>query len=146
MLIAKAAQMGWVILQFDVETAFLLAPLPSTEVIRIRPAAGFGLMCKERNIPFKEGQIVRAVQAWYGLKTAPRHWNKKFSGDLINFGFKQLPEDLCVFRHTSMPLFVGVFVDDLIAVGERAAVAKFEAFLKKTFPIVCVCVCVYALV
>ena len=123
--------------QFDVETAFLLAPLPTSEVIRIRPPAGFHLLCEARNIPFKQGQLIRAVMAWYGLKTSPRHWNKKFSGDLKNFGFKQLPEDLCVFRHATLPLFVGVVVDDLIAVGESSAVAKFEAFLKKAFPIKC---------
>ena len=85
-----------------------------------------------RNIPFKEGQLVRAVKAWYGLKTSPRHWNTKFSGDLKNFGFRQLPEDLCVFCHAELPLFVGVVVDDLIVVGENSAVAKFEAFLKVT--------------
>ena len=42
-----------------------------------------------------------------------------------------------MFRHTTLPLFVGVVVDDLIAVGEGPAVAKFEVFLKKTFPIKC---------
>ena len=35
LLITKAAQEGWTILQYDVETAFLLAPLPASEVIYI---------------------------------------------------------------------------------------------------------------
>ena len=44
-----------------------------------------------------------------------------------------------MFRHAELPLFVGVVVDDLIAVVENSAVAKFEAFLKKAFPIKCLC-------
>ena len=41
-----------------------------------------------------QGQLIRAAMAWYGLKTSPRHWNKKFSGDLKDFGFQQLSQTL----------------------------------------------------
>lgn len=57
LIIAKAAQEGWTARQFDVETAFLLANLPPSDFVIIRPPAGFGTLCEARKIPLKPSYL-----------------------------------------------------------------------------------------
>ena len=63
--------------------------------------------------------MLRLRKALYGLRQAPRAWNAKLDGELINLGFKRSPLEHAVYRRTTEAgvLIVGVYVDDLVITG-----------------------------
>lgn len=75
----------------DVKSAFLDGPLKE-EVYVIQPP--------RFEIKGKESKVYRLKKALYGLKKAPRDWNKRIDSFLIGEGFTK-----CVSEH-------GVYVND----------------------------------
>ena len=57
----------------------------------------------------------------YGLKQAPRVFNTALNAHVVQaMGFKQCKTDPCVYvkETTSGPVYIAVYVDDLIIVGK----------------------------
>lgn len=73
------------ILQFDVQGAFLHAPL--TENVYIRTPKG----CK-RDAPF-----LKLKKALYGLKQAPKNWYETLTKWLVSVGFRESSCDPCLY-------------------------------------------------
>jgi hypothetical protein len=63
------------------------------------------------------GKCLRLICALYGLKRAPRLWQKELSKKLEEFGFTKVKEDECLFISEGMILMF--FVDDIIVIYHR---------------------------
>jgi hypothetical protein len=78
MLLAVVAREGLVLRQFDIRTAFLNGELE--EEVFIWALAGAEHLAGAR------GSLLRPRRALYGLRQAPRAWNKYLEGELRSWG------------------------------------------------------------
>ena len=101
--------------QYDVRNAFPHADLDET--IYCECPDGFKIA----------GKCLLLQKALYGLRRAPRLWQKKFTARLVELGLRQISEEPCFFVNEY--LFLIFFIDDIITFfhpdnRERAAVFK----------------------
>ena len=121
MLLAIAATENLDMMSFDIKSAFLYGDLQ--EVIYMQLPKDF-----ETN-----GKICKLKKAIYGLKQAPQQWFKRLTDFLKSEGLIQLKTDQCVFKSANTKLFVGIHVDDGLAIGNRSEILKLMNKLKLTF-------------
>jgi hypothetical protein len=127
MLLAVAAQKGWLVHQMDVKSAFLNGELKEEVYVRQPPgfvAAGH------------EGKVLRLKKALYGLHQAPRAWNAKLDSTLRELGFTRCASEhgMYIKGAAASRVVVGVYVDDLIITGARPAdVEVFKEQMRRLF-------------
>jgi len=94
----------------DVKQAFIQSRLPDSEEYFLRPPSG----CPHS----KPGQYWRLLRSLYGLKRAPKLWYNMLSSHLCSMGLKQSAHSPCLFTGVLVPgeppIFVGIYVDDII--------------------------------
>jgi hypothetical protein len=84
----------------------------------------------------REGMVVRLKKALYGLKESPRRWFLHLKEYLESLQMVQSKLDPCMFQYEvdgRLALMVGVWVDDLLIVGEPDRVDAFTVEIKKEF-------------
>ncbi len=111
-LLAMAARNNWDVLHMDVKTAFLNAPVD--EKIYVQQPQGFV-------VRGKEGWVLELLKSLYGLRQAPRNWNKAITDFLLSLGFVQSKADSCLFYHyddSGKICLVSVYVDDILLTGD----------------------------
>ena len=126
-LIAIAAQEGWIIHHLDVKSAFLNGEVE--EELYVRQPEGF-------LIEGREQWVLRLKKALYVLKQAPRAWYFKLHRCMLSLGFTKSRHEQAIYLKSSSvhKLIVGVYVDDLIITGTRAEDVKlFKARMKEKF-------------
>ena len=127
MLLAVAAQEGWLVHHMDVKSAFLNGELKEEVYVRQLPgfvAAGH------------EGKVLKLQKALYGLRQAPRAWNTKLDGSLRNLSFKRCTSEHGMYTQGSAKscVVVGVYVDDLIITGANPAdIGAFKEEMRRLF-------------
>ena len=111
LIISIAEQNGFCLLTSDVSTAFLFAPLFTTEVVCFPPD-----MVGENN----ERLYVKLKKALYGLRKAPLAWFRELKSTLIDLGLEETSEPT-MFRGRiqGSRVFLLIYVDDLIMVGSE---------------------------
>jgi len=107
LVIALAVNLGLLLEQLDIKTAFLNSDLE--EEIWMIPPLDIGL----------DGQILLLKKALYGLKQAPFKWYEKLSSVLASMGFTPLHFDPCgfIYFNKGFKTIIVVYVDDLTIVG-----------------------------
>jgi len=104
----------------DVKQAFIQSTLPSDEEYFLRPPAG----CPRS----KPGQYWRLLRSLYGLKRAPKLWFEMLSSHLQAMGLKSSPNSPCLFTGVLVPgeppIFVGIYVDDIIYFSASDSIEK----------------------
>jgi hypothetical protein len=110
----------------DVKQAFIQSSLPSDEEYILRPPPG----CP-RSQP---GQYWRLLWSLYGLKRAPKLWFTMLSNHLRSMGLQSSSSSPCLFVGTLIPgkppIYVGIYVDDIIYFSESDQVERrFEELL-----------------
>jgi hypothetical protein len=111
----------------DVKSAFLNGDL-AEEVYVTQPP---GFVKKGQ-----EGKVLKLHKALYGLRQAPRAWNSKLDAELHNLGFRKCKSEYGLYTRAreKQRLIVGVYVDDLIIVGESIQeVSLFKSEMKHVF-------------
>jgi hypothetical protein len=127
MLLALAAQEGWVVHHMDVKSAFLNGDLQ--EEVYVAQPPGF-------EVPGEEKKVYRLHKALYGLRQAPRAWNAKLDLTLKKMGFEQNAYEAAMYRRGQGDslLVIGVYVDDLIITGaDQQRIEAFKNKMKQTF-------------
>ena len=94
---------GFKLLTFDVEAAFLNAPLQ--EEIYIQAPDGWNV---------KAGHSLKLLKAIYGLKQSAREWYHCFRDFLLEREYKPLVSDPCLFVNKDITVMILVYVDDVI--------------------------------
>jgi len=107
----------------DIKQAFVQSFLPPTEEYFVRPPTG----CPKSN----PGTYWKLLRSLYGLKRAPKLWYEKLSSHLKGMGLKSCDNCPCLFVGTlldgDVPIYVGIYVDDIIYFSPTPAVeAQFE--------------------
>ena len=118
-LMQLAIQMGMVVHQMDVKTAYLNAPIDCE--LYIEQPEGY-----ERKGPNGQKLLCKLKKSLYGLKQSGRNWNCLFHGYLTQERFVQSLDDPCVYvKSTEFGLVIAiVWVDDIIIAGSNTVVLK----------------------
>ena len=74
----------------------------------------------------------------YGLKQSPREWNEVIHKFLISENFKQSQADSCIYvkRKNENVIFVGVYVDDIISIGQGKFLEQFRTKMQEKFQMI----------
>ena len=125
-LLALAAVHDMEVQQMDVTTAFLHGELQENVYIWAPEGTGY-----------PPNTVLKLDKSIYGLKQAPRVFNTALDKHIVEFmGFTQCKTDPCVYvkETTSGPLYLAVYVDDLLIIGkDTAQVNIVKADLGKEF-------------
>lgn len=105
MIMVYALHQNLTITQFDVQGAFLHAPL--TEEVYIKTPKGVN-----RNAPY-----LKLKKALYGLKQAPKNWYETLTSWLESVGFFESNCDPCLYLCDDNVSRLFFHVDDLVLVG-----------------------------
>ena len=127
LLVNLAAAYGWEVHHLDVKTAFLHGELK--EVVYVSQPEGF-------EVKGQEHKVYKLKKALYGLRQAPRAWNTKLNGILIEMEFRNCTKELSVYRKmiNGHLLVVAVYVDDLFVTGtSKRVIDEFKAMMASKF-------------
>jgi hypothetical protein len=110
----------------NVKQAFVQSSLPPGEDYYVKPTVG----CP-RSAPGSYWCLIRSL---YGLCQAPKLWFEKLSGHLHAMGLRSSTTSPCIFTgiliEGDAPIYVGIYVDDIIYFSPSASVEKkFESLL-----------------
>jgi hypothetical protein len=105
LLIAIAANKGWVPSQMDVTAAFLYPELAEELYMHLPEGQK------------QHGKVARLRKCIYGLKQSPKEWYSLLTTTLHQLGFYASNFDPCVFIHQTETFFIAVYVDDLSLFG-----------------------------
>lgn len=109
--------------QMDVKTAFLYGKIE--EEIYVEQPTG---------LDDGTGRVCRLKRALYGLKQAPRVWFQTLSDFLATLGFEPISADSGVFVCRKTGIFIAVYVDDLLLVGQdKEEISKVKKALNERF-------------
>jgi len=117
--LALSAVHGWAVQVADVNNAFLNAPLAEEVYIKI-----------PEGLEGPRGKVLRLRMALYGLRQAPRSWERELGQFLERLGFrKSLTDNALYYRYSKDGtfIFVPVYVDDLMVVAKNNE--TIQAFL-----------------
>ena len=97
----------------DYTQAFLNAEVREGEQVYAQPPEGWNpkILMGGRRVVWK---VRKAV---LGLRTSPRRWQEHLSSKLKEHGFVQDERDPSLFANTELDICIGVYVDDMLAVG-----------------------------
>ncbi|KAJ6030953.1 uncharacterized protein N7446_007597 [Penicillium canescens] len=107
MIFALVAAFDLDLRQLDAVTAFLNSRLEKE--VYTRMPEGFVTI----------GKCWKLQKALYGLRISPRLWQQEAARVLMKLGFRQVPEDPCVFIADSIIVFF--YVDDILIASHRLA-------------------------
>ena len=127
LVLAVAAHNGWLVHHMDVKSAFLNGEL--AEEVYVTQPPGFSAEGKEH-------MVLKLNKALYGLRQAPRAWNAKLDTSLTELGFRRCKSEHGLYTRVrgGSRLVVGVYVDDLLIVGESAPeIEVFKTEMKTAF-------------
>lgn len=123
-ILALCALLDWEADNMDVTQAFINAAVD--EEIFVEPPDGFK----------RPGWVLRLLMALYGIKQAPRNWNKKLDAKLREYGLRPTQSDCCVYlmQGEGWILIVVIWVDDLFIFANSVAVKdRFKKWISKQF-------------
>jgi hypothetical protein len=131
LLLNIAAAKDWDIQQIDVKTAFLYGLLPADEAQYLEQPESFAE-------PGKEDWVWCLQRGLYGMKQSGRIWNKTMHKAMLNWGFKRLHADPCVYYRVNAlgTVLSAVHVDDFLIVSSSPEASQsFKEELKSLWTI-----------
>jgi hypothetical protein len=126
-----AASRGWDVQQIDVKTAFLNATLPPDEV-------QYSCQPKHFEQPGKEGWLWKILKVLYSLKQAGHTWNRALHEAMLEWGFRRLPSEWCIYVRVANGAtnLVTIHIDDMVAAASNfSANDLFKAQLRSKWAI-----------
>ena len=116
-LLTMALHKQWTIRAGDVSTAFLHAPAATDNLYMWPPPE---LYPSGHN----STTVWKLNKAIYGLRSSPKSWQDHFAQVLQQLGLTRLTSEPNVYRNTEQTMFVMVYVDDLLFLGNHQEVNK----------------------
>jgi Reverse transcriptase (RNA-dependent DNA polymerase) len=126
-LLSLAANLDWLLHQFDVKNVFLHGDLK--EEIYMDPPPGY-INSDSRQV------VCRLHKALYGLKQSPRAWFGRFRNAMKNYDFEQSDSDHTLFfkRQQEKLTVLIIYVDDMIITGnDKDEIKRLEERLSTEF-------------
>ncbi|KAH9160197.1 hypothetical protein LEN26_001980 [Aphanomyces euteiches] len=128
-----SAMREWKLRQYDFVTAFLNADMDDFDVYMEQP--------RGRVIKGNEQMVCLLQKSLYGLHQAPREWNSLLHCYLLTLGFERCEKDYGLYvkwvEENSMNdvIYLTIYVDDLVLLGEDELVHPIECLLTTKFKI-----------
>ncbi|GBM89165.1 Retrovirus-related Pol polyprotein from transposon TNT 1-94 [Araneus ventricosus] len=124
--LAAAAYKNLNVTHVDIKTAFLHGNLED-EVYMSQPEGYIEAG--------QEQKVCKLNKAIYGLKQAARAWHLKIGESLIKYGFEQSKADPCLFKfaNNGNPMYIIVYVDDLLIAGKEEDIRKIIKELEEEY-------------
>lgn len=123
LLFAIASRRHMSICQFDIKTAFLYGDLDE-DILMEHPTG----------ISNPNNKVCKLLKSLYGLRQAPRNWNKKFNFFLEKFNLKRSKIDQCLYYTEDMSLLLVIYVDDgIVASRDKNLMRQLIAHLEANF-------------
>ena len=119
LMLSIALQRQWEIRQLDIPTAFLNGKLDSEVYIY----APLGLK--------SDSPVLKLNRALYGLKESPKIWNDTFNDFATKNKFERSKFDCCLYYNQK--IWILIYVDDMLVVGEEKEVGEAVKLLKDHF-------------
>ena len=116
-LLTMAQHNHWTIQAGDVSTAFLHAPAATDNLYMWPPPE---LYPSGHNTT----TVWKLNKAIYGLRSSPKSWQDHFAQALQQLGLSRLTSEPNVYRNNEQIMFVMVYVDDLLFLGQQQEVDK----------------------
>ena len=115
------------VIQMDVNSAFLQATLE--EEVYIRQPEGF-------IYPDRPHAVYQLRKSLYGLRQAPRMWNKEMHKYLILIGFERISANPCVYVKEAEKgiVIIGLYVNNNLIIGNRELIQWTQKMLASCFP------------
>lgn len=127
-ILALAAQRGWIVYQLDVKSAFLHGEL--IEEVYVEQPLGY----EKKG---EEDKVYKLHKALYGLKQAPRAWFSRIDAYFRSEGFQNCSNEQTLFTKVGnggKTLLVSVYVDDLIYTSnDDMLLEEFKVSMMKEF-------------
>ena len=128
LLLTTKIQHKWQILKVDIESAFLEGTLKENIWLCL-PKSIQEISTVQQG--YKYGKLNKAI---YGLVQASSEFYRRITQYLVNqLGFSRSQIDPCLFKNQY--IFLGLYVDDILAVGEEKQVKKFLKDMQQEFNI-----------
>jgi len=128
LIVALASWKNWSLWQLDVKSAFLNGTLDE-EVFITQPP---GFVSKGN-----EHKVLRLRKALYGLRQAPRAWNKRIGNFLHRVGFLKCATEYGVYvksLNVTEIVLICLYVDDLLVTGSSSiCIGQLKEDLKREF-------------
>lgn len=121
MCLSQAIMKSYQVIQLDIPTAFLNGYLESEVYIKVPK----GLEIKDQT------KVLKLEKALYGLKEAPRCWNKRFDEFCEKINMRRSRYDVCLYIGENIWLML--FVDDILLIGEDKKIEDIVESLKDEF-------------
>ena len=113
LIVALTSLRKWSLNQLDVKSAFLNGPLE--EEVYVKQAPGF----EKKGM---ENKVMKLKKALYGLKHAPRAWNKKIDASLQKLNFTKCSTEHGAYVRLNINdglIIICLYVDDLLVIGSN---------------------------
>ena len=129
--LAVAAERNFSFRTADVKTAFLYAQLPADAILYAEVPDGYPNAAELRKT-----KVIRLRQAIYGLKESPLLWYRHLLHYLQqNLQLHQSIYDECMLYNKDKTLFLLMYVDDLLLLGEPHRIHTATTLIQKKFTI-----------
>ncbi|RVW22282.1 Retrovirus-related Pol polyprotein from transposon RE1 [Vitis vinifera] len=112
-LLSLAANLNWLLQQFDVKNVFLHGELSEEVYMDLPP----GCMVSEKQCQ----KVCKLKKSLYGLKQSPRAWFGRFTKSMRAFGYRQSNSNHTLFlkkQHGKITALI-VYVDDMVVTGNN---------------------------
>ena len=126
-ILAHAAIHDLPIRNLDIGNAYLNSFLPSDERCFMEAPPRYG----------RDGYVCMLIKSLYGLKSAGRLWNETIDKWFKDMGYKQSTYDPCLYYYKNGDrfIYVALYVDDCIYVGDDEYMKDFERAISAEFKV-----------
>ena len=116
-----------------------LTSLPASLLDLCADIASEHVFCSPPEGREKPGYVMYLQKALYGLKNSAKAWFDTFATYLKSLGYSQSHYDECLWEYknkeTNKKIFIVVFVDDVLAIGDDDFIDDFISKLSKKYKI-----------
>ena len=126
-ILAHAAIHDLPIRNLDIGNAYLNSFLPQNERCFMEAPPRYG----------RDGYVCMLIKSLYGLKSAGRLWNDTIDKWFKKMGYKQSTYDPCLYYYKNGDrfIYVALYVDDCIYVGDDEYMRDFEHAISAEFKV-----------
>ena len=80
-------------------------------------------------------QVCKLKRSIYGLHQSGKLWNEEIDGKLKQMKYIASKLEPCLYYNSEKNILIGIYVDDLLAVGERRFLDEFKRKLRSVYAI-----------
>jgi hypothetical protein len=135
-ILALSAKYDLELQQADISTAFLAADMDCDVYVTLPQGFNSNPSTKVSQLTKCSRKVHKLLKGVPGIPQGSHLFNKKLHAVVTNLGYERLADDYCIYKLKGLPIFLAVWVDDLLLAYHRKhtkeATAAFDG-LKAAF-------------